>query len=257
MRILFRLFSIPTVFAALLPLPASPGFAADDDARGLVEEVRNSVPSTTMKSRVKLTSSRGWERELEILSEKTDEGVASFIEVLGPQDVQGTRFLFFERTNEPDEQHVYIPLIKRAMRIADDTRKQAFLGSDFYVSDLVAPEVDAYTYRFVGDEEVLGRPCKLIEAVPVDTEGEIYGKAVFAVDPQDKLALKTVFYDVDGDLLKIWNVEKLEKVDGYWTFLVQTVKNVQDDTTSTLTIDSIEYGIELPGGSFSRERLLR
>ncbi len=257
MLVCSRSFPISALLLVPLLLTARPGFAGDDEARALVEAVRNSVPSTTMKSRVKLTSSRGWERELEILSEKTDDGVASFIEVLGPQDVQGTRFLFFERTNEPDEQHVYIPLIKRAMRIADDTRKQAFLGSDFYVSDLVAPEVDAYTYRFVGDEVVLGRACRLIGAVPVDTEGEIYSKAVFAVDPQDKLALKTVFYDVDGDLLKVWSVEKLEKIGGYWTFRVQTVKNVQDDTTSTLTIDNIDYGIDLPGGSFSRERLLR
>lgn len=242
--------------AALAVVAASPLHASDDPV-ALVESVRNAVPNTTMKSRVKLTSSRGWERELDILSEKTADGVASFIEVIAPQDVQGTRFLFFERTNEPDEQHVYVPLIKRAMRIADDTRKQAFLGSDFYVSDLVAPEVDAYTYRFVGDEEVLGRKCRLIEAVPKDPEGEIYGRAVFALDPADKLPLRTTFYDPDGDLLKIWRADRVEQVEGHWTIMEQSVENVQDKTTSTLTISSIDYGVELTEGTFSRERLLR
>lgn len=248
------ILAIAVALAACVPAAQS---RAEDDPRALVEDVRNAVPTTTMRSRVKLSSSRGWERELEILSEKTDDGIASFIEVLGPQDVQGTRFLFFERTNEPDEQHVYVPLIKRAMRIADDTRKQAFLGSDFYVSDLVAPEVDAYDYRFVGEKEVLGRKCRLIEAVPKNPEDEIYGKAVFALDPADDLVLETVFYDTDGDLLKIWKAEKVERVDGQWTLMVQTVENVQDETTSTLTIESIKYGIDLPGGSFSREYLLR
>ena len=246
-----------TIVAAFATVLTSLAASASDDPQALVQEVRDSVPQTTVRSRVTLTSSRGWERELEILSEKTDEQLASFIEVLGPQDVQGTRFLFFERTNEADEQHVYVPLIKRAMRIADDTRKQAFLGSDFYVSDLVAPDVDAYAYRFVGSEEILDRTCRLVEAVPKEPEEEIYGKAIFAVDPADRLILRTRFFDPDGDLLKIWRAEKLERIDGHWTILRQTVANVQDDTTSTLIVEDIDYGVDLPGGTFTRERLLR
>jgi hypothetical protein len=247
-----------STFALALAAALSAGTAvAQDDARTLVEQVRNSIPNTTMQTRIKLTSSRGWEREIDLLSEKTDDGVASFIEVIAPQDVQGTRFLFFERTNEPDEQHVYVPLIKRAMRIADDTRKQAFLGSDFYVSDMVAPEVDAYDYRFVGDKEVLGHKCRLVEAVPKEKEGELYGKAVFALDPVENLALETVFYDTDGKVLKTWKVDKLEKVEDRWTIMQQTMENVQDKTTSTITITSIDYDVDLPGGTFSRERLLR
>jgi len=236
---------------------SSVGAGSADDPQALVQEVRDAVPKTAVSSRVRLTSSRGWERELQILSAHVDGSVASFIEVTGPQDVKDTRFLFFERTNEPDEQHVYIPLIRRAMRIADDTRKQAFLGSDFYVSDLVAPQIDLYSYRFVGDKEVLGRKCRLVEAVPKDIEGEIYSKAIFAVDPADKLILESTFFDTDGELLKIWRAEKLERVDENWTILQQSVENVQDKTTSTLIVDSIEYDATLPSGAFSRERLLR
>lgn len=241
---------------ALLATSSSQTFA-DDGARALVEGVRHAVPKTTATSRAKLTSSRGWEREIEIFSERTDDTLSTFMEVIGPQDVKDTRFLFFERTEAADEQHIYIPLIKRAMRIADDTRKQAFLGSDFYVSDLIAPDVARYDYRFVGEEEVLGRPCRLVEAVPKELEGELYSRAIFAIDPQDHLILQTTFFDLGGDLLKVWKVEKLEKVQDHWTILRHTVENVQDKTSSTLTLETIEYGATLPSGIFTRARLLR
>jgi len=246
--------TIGITFATFL---AASSAGAEDDPQAMVQAVRDAIPKTAVASNVKLTSSRGWERDLRILTAQTEGSIASFIEVTGPHDVKDTRFLFFERTNEPDEQHVYIPLIKRAMRIADDTRKQAFLGSDFYVSDLVAPQIDLYNYRFVGDEEVLGRKCRLVEAVPKDAEGEVYSKAIFAVDPADKLIVKSTFFDTDGELLKIWRAEKVERVDGHWTILQQTVENVQDKTTSTLTVQNIEYDAALPSGAFSRERLLR
>lgn len=244
---------IGVALIAALPMSAF----ADDGARALVEGVRNAVPKTTAISRAKLTSSRGWEREIEIFSERTDDTLSTFMEVIGPQDVKDTRFLFFERVAEADEQHIYIPLIKRAMRIADDTRKQAFLGSDFYVSDLIAPNPQQYDYRIVGEEEVLGRPCRLVEAVPKDLEGELYSRAIFAVDPKDHLILQTTFFDLGGDRLKVWKVEKLEKIQDHWTILRHTVENVQDKTSSTLALESIEYGATLPSGIFTRARLLR
>lgn len=249
-----------TAFAVLLLCAAAaPCFAADSDpaAQALVQSVRDAVPKTTVFSRVLLSSSRGWTRELEISAEDQDGAIASFIEVIAPIDVKDTRFLFFERTNARDEQHIYIPLIKRAMAIADDTRKQPFLGSDFYVADLVAPEVDLYNYSFVGEKTLLGRPCKLVQTVPKDPKGELYGKAIFAVDPTDKLILETEFFDPSGKPLKVWTAGKLEKIDGHWTVLEHGMNNLQEKTSSDIKIKEIRYGIELPEGTFTRARLLR
>jgi outer membrane lipoprotein-sorting protein len=241
----------------MMLLFATTAAAQEEDARALIQRALDSLPNTTMKATIELTSSRGWTRSLDVYGKRIDDAMVSYIEVTGPQDVKDTRFLFFERINSPDEQHMYIPMVKRAIQIADATRKQAFLGSDFFVSDLVAPELDAYDYKFAGDDEVLGRKCRKIEATPKRPDVELYSKSIGCLDTNDWVVLRTELFDKKGDLLKVSTVQKLDKIDGIWTPLEQEMVNVQDKTNSKITIKDIHYNIELPDDIFSRARLLR
>ena len=244
------------VCASLLLFVAA-AHGQEESPRDLIKRALDSLPNTTAQATIELSSSRGWTRTLEISGKRIDDAMCSFIEVTAPQDVKDTRCLFFERVNAPDEQHMYIPLVKRAIKIADDTRKQPFLGSDFYVSDLVAPEVDQYDYKYVGENEYLGRKCKLVEAKPKRLENEVYSKTIACVDTTDFIVLHTELFDKKDQLFKVSTLKKLEKIDGIWTPMVQEMENVQEKTTSTLTIKSIKYNIELPDDIFSRARLLR
>jgi hypothetical protein len=249
--------NISGMWGILLLLIATVAHAQEETPRQLIQRALDSLPNTTVQARIELSSSRGWSRTLEISGKRIDDAMASYIEVTGPQDVKDTRFLFFERINSPDEQHMYIPLVKRAIKIADETRKQAFLGSDFYVSDLVAPELDAYDYKYVGDDELLGRKCKLVEATPKNLENEVYSKSIGCIDTKDFLILRTQLFDKKGQLLKISNMKKVEKIDDIWTAMEQHMDNVQEKTSSTITIKEIHYNVELPDDIFSRARLLR
>ncbi len=244
-------------WGTLLVLIASAAYGQEETPRQLIQRALDSLPNTTVQARIELSSSRGWSRTLEISGKRIDDAMASYIEVTSPQDVKDTRFLFFERINSPDEQHMYIPLVKRAIKIADETRKQAFLGSDFFVSDLVAPELDAYDYKYVGDDELLGRKCKLVEATPKHLENEVYSKTIGCIDTSDFLILRTQLFDKKGELLKVSTMEKAEKIDGIWTAMEQKMENVQDKTTSTIFIKEIHYNVQLPDDIFSRARLLR
>jgi outer membrane lipoprotein-sorting protein len=64
-------------------------------------------------------------------------------------------------------------------------------------------------------------------------------------------------FDKKGALLKVATLEKVEKIDGFWTPMVQKMENVQEKTTSTITIKQMKYNVELPNDIFSRARLLR
>lgn len=248
---------VRVLLSLLTLLLATSVSAAEEDARALIQRALDSLPNTTMKATVELSSSRGWTRNLDVYGKRIDDAMCSYIEVTGPQDVKDTRFLFFERVNSPDEQHMYIPMVKRAIQIADETRKQAFLGSDFFVSDLVAPELDSFDYKFAGDDEVLGRKCRLIEATPKQPENEVYSKSIGCIDTTDWIVLRMQLFDKKGELLKVSTIKKLEKIDGIWTPLEQEMVNVQDKTSSMITIKEIHYNIELPDDIFSRARLLR
>lgn len=256
-RFFITLALVSVTTAAASSEEAAPAAADPEDPRTLIERAIATLPDASLKASIELSSSRGWTRTFEASGKRVDDAVASYIEVTGPQDVKDTRFLFFERVNAPDEQHMYIPLVKRAIQIADETRKQAFLGSDFLISDLVAPEVDSYTYKFVGESEVLGRKCRLVESAPKDMETAVYSKSIGCVDTDDLIVLRTELFDKKGSLLKVWTLKKLEKIDGFWTPLEQEMVNVQDSTSSTITITRIEYNVELPDDIFTRARLLR
>ena len=79
-------------------LAASSATAQVEDARALIQRALDSLPNTTMKAKIELSSSRGWTRSLEIYGKRINDAMASYIEVTAPQDVKDTRFLFFERS---------------------------------------------------------------------------------------------------------------------------------------------------------------
>ncbi len=250
------LCSVVASVAVVFFVAAAPR-AEDDGARDLVKRVLDAVPKVPLTAKATLTSDRGWVRELALSRAFVNDADASYLEVTAPLDLKDTRFLLFDRTQGRDEQFMYIPTVKRAMQISDETRKQPFLGSDFYVSDMVRPELDAFAYRFVGEEKIGERATRLVEAVPKDPERELYGKTVSAVDPTDLLVLRVQFFDDKGTPVKVWTLEKVEKVDGIWTPLIQRMQALQDKHESRFTLTEVKYNADLPRDIFNRSYLTR
>ena len=167
------------------------------------------------------------------------------------------RYLFYERTVGEDEQYMYLSSMRRAIRLSEKTRREPFLGSTFYVIDMVEPALDDFTYRFVGEQEVGGRACRLVESMPKKPEKEFYGKSVSAVDPKDLVVMRSELYDQKGKLFKVLTVEKLEKIDGFWTALLERMEDVQDQTSSLLETIEITYRVPLTDDTFHVSNLLR
>jgi outer membrane lipoprotein-sorting protein len=236
----------------------APARADDPPPRELLQKVIDTIPRTPFQAKAKLSSpTRNWVRELEMSYKQLDGFDATYLEVTAPMDVKDTRFLLYDRVTGADEQWIYVPAIKRSIQVSSQTRKQPFLGSDFYVSDMVRPDIEAFTYAYVGEEDVGGRPCKLLETTPKNAADELYSKTVIAIDPKDLVVTRTQFFDQKGKLLKVFTIEKLEKIDGLWTPLVQTMKNVQDNTESQLEITEVKYNAPLTDEMFRKAYLIR
>ncbi|MBI4515382.1 MAG: outer membrane lipoprotein-sorting protein [Deltaproteobacteria bacterium] len=249
-------------FAALLgallwTLPTA-ARADDSSARELLQRMIDAVPRVPFFAKVKLSSTtRGWVRDLQLSFKRVDDADATYMEVTAPLDVKDTRFLLYDRAQGADEQWLYVPMMKRSIRVSETVRKQAFLGSDFYVSDMVRPDLNAFQHAFVGEEDVGGRHCKLVESVPKAPAGELYSKTVVAVDPADLVVTRSQFFDQKGKLWKVWTIDKIEKIDGLWTPLVQQMVNVHDNTQSRLEITEIKYNAELSDEMFHKAYLIR
>jgi len=248
-----RLFCLT---AAALLLAASVSRAADEgDARDLMKRVLDAVPKTAFSAKAKLTSDRGWVRELTMSHKHLNDFDATYMEVTAPMDLKDTRFLLLDRAVGRDEQFIYVPSIKRTIQVSAETRKQPFLGSDFYVYDMVRPEFDAYTYSFAGEETVAGHACKLVQSVPKNAAEDLYSKTLVAIDPTDLTVWRTQFFDQSGKLFKVWTLEKLDKIDGNSTPSTQKMVNVQDKHESELQLLEVKYNPDLPDEMFQRSYL--
>jgi len=245
------------VLGAAFWLAAAGVFAEEESARDLVKRVLDAVPKVPLTAKAALTSDRGWVRDLALSRAFVNGADASYLEVTSPLDLKDTRFLLFDRAEGRDEQFMYVPTVKRAMQVSDETRKQPFLGSDFYISDMVRPELGAFSYRFAGEEDVASRHCRLVEAVPRQPENELYGKTISAIDPADLLVVRVQFFDPKGKPLKLWTLEKVEKIEGMWTPLVQRMESIQEKHESRLTLTEVKYNVELPNDIFNRTHLTR
>jgi outer membrane lipoprotein-sorting protein/D-Tyr-tRNAtyr deacylase len=243
--------------AAFLLLVGVQARADDEAARQLVKKVLDALPKEPFVASIKLSVADEAARSLGVSQKIIAGSRASYLEVVGPEELAGIRFLFLQPTDGPAEQYIKVPASRVAVQVSDEIRTQPFLGSAFYVSDLVEPELGYFTYSFVGEEELLGRKCKLVEAKPKKPGDEIYGRTVLALDPNDLLILRRQFYDRDDKLIKVWTIEKVDKVDGHWTMLEQKMENLKDKAVSELDVETIKYGADLDDKMFTPKYLLR
>lgn len=248
---------IAIVFAVVLASVA-PAAAQDTAGRDLLQKVVDASPRKAFVAKARLTSpSRGWDRELGLYYKNLDGTDASYMEVTAPFDVKDTRFLMLDRTDGRDEQFIYVPAMKRAIQVSNETRKQPFLGSDFFVTDMVSPNLADYTHTLGAQDKVGDRECTLVESVPNTPANEIYNKTIACVDPKDLLILRTQFFDAKGKPFKVWTVEQYDQIDGVWTPRKQRMTNVQDDTESILEITEIKYDAPVSNETFTRAHLTR
>lgn len=244
---------------AVWALAAGPAAAAGDaEAKDLARRAVDALPSVPFAAKITLTTAQGV-RHLELKQKKRADGARlGYLEVVGPDDLAGIRHLFIEPTDgEPPQQYLKLTASRSIVRVSADTRAQSFLQSTFYIADLVEPPFEEYDYSMAGSVELHGRPCKLVEATPKNPDDAIYGKIVAAIDPKDNLVLRRQFFDKAGEPLKTWQVEKLVKVQGFWTPLIQDMRNLQEGSESRLETTEIEYEAAIPDEVFTPEYLKR
>jgi hypothetical protein len=248
------------VVAALVALwipTAVLGAADDSDAKALVSKVVTAIPKNAFTSKLTLSSADVAPRELQMSRKYVDGAHGSYLEVTAPDELEGIRFLFLERANQPNEQYIKVKASRNPVRVQEGVRKQPFLGSAFYVSDLVLPEVDNFTYKYLGKDVVGGRSVNLVEMTPKDPDQEVYAKTVLALDPKDLLILRREFFDKNGDKVKVWTIDKVEQIDGIWTLTGQEMQDVKNKTKSRLDVSDIKYNAELPDVMFTPKYLTR
>jgi len=220
----------------------------------------------TRRLTMQLIDRRGKERTRETFGYRRYFGdeKRSVIYYLSPANIKDTGFLTYDYADpeEDDDQWLYLPATRKSRRISSSDRGDSFLGTDLSYEDMKKESkisVEDYTRKTIGEEEIDGHHCYVIESFPIDekTGKELgYGKVVGWIDSEIWMVRKSEYWDVRMNPLKIMHLTDIKEVDGILTAHKVEVKNSKSGHTTVFTFSDIDYEADVPEDVFS-ERALR
>ena len=174
-----------------------------------------------------------------------------------PRDVKGTAFLVHAHKNEPDEQWLYLPALKRVKRISSSKQSGSFMGSEFSYEDMGAVEAEKYTHRYLHDESCANLQCAVLERIPANRDSGYSGQLVW-LDREELRTMQVQFFDRRDEHLKTLVVEDFEKhLDRCWRGGKITMTNHLTGKSTVLFWSDYEFGTELDVGDFTKTALKR
>jgi len=174
-----------------------------------------------------------------------------------PADIRNTSFMNWSYSDEgkSDDQWIYLPALKRVKRISSDSKSDYFMGSDFTYDDLGDRKPSADNHKLLREKNYKGEDCYVVESVPKD-EDYMYSRTVTWVIKDKWIGLKKEFYDEDGEYLKTLNIDKYEKIKGYWIILKTEMHNEQKNHTTIIQLSNLKINSGIPANMFT-ERMMR
>ncbi|MFE8069858.1 outer membrane lipoprotein-sorting protein [Marinobacteraceae bacterium S3BR75-40.1] len=245
-------------FSVLAQTPEERGLAIAQEADRQDQGWEDSVADLVMI----LRNEEGEEalRRLHIKTlENTEQGDRSLTEFETPRDLRGTALLTYTYKNQPDDQWLYLPAIKRVKRIAAQNQSGPFMGSEFAFEDMSSQEVEKFTYRYLRDEPCPDLPgdCFVIQRTPV-SEYSGYSHQVVWIDQAEYRIDKVDYYDRKEELLKTLRNQNFQQyLDAYWRPGKSLMVNHQTGKSTELRTESIEFRTGLSPNDFNPSRLGR
>lgn len=162
------------------------------------------------------------------MSETNEKDEERYVVVFDkPPEIRNTAVLVVEHRDRDDDTWLYLPAIKKSMRIAGTNLRQSWAGTEFSYKDLKRERIDANRYVLVHTEKEAAEPVNtpkgdppagaegagkapradllVIDAFP-STEREQdeqgYSKRRLWIRNDNFLLVKAEYYDKDGELLK-------------------------------------------------------
>lgn len=264
--------SIVLLFAAVF---SAVGFGAHAESADLPAgdslmvnvKARDEGEYATRRLTMEMTDKRGKKRVRETFGFRKyfDDEKRTVLFYLSPSNIKDTGFLTYDYPNPDtdDDQWLYLPAARKVRRISASDRGDYFLGTDFTYEDIKnegKPSLEDYNYRTIGQEEIDGHHCYIVEAVPIDdaTAKELgYGKVNSWVDPKIWMIRKSEFWDVRMNPLKTVTTTEIREIDGIWTAHRLEGKNHKTRHTTVFTFEDVDYDAPVDDDIFTERALVR
>jgi hypothetical protein len=187
-------------------------------------------------------------------AELSEDEETSMLIVLSPADVKNTKLLTRGKSENEDDQWLYLPAMKRVKRISSQLKTGSFMGSEFTYEDLGTKDISRYEHLFVREDEVNGRKVWVLEQKPRSESG--YLREVVWYDQEYKAPVKIEFFDRKNEPLKVAEFSSYKRFgDRWWRPTKISMKNLQNRKSSVMTWEKRQVGLRLPASSFESENL--
>jgi hypothetical protein len=246
-----------------------PGLAANTDANDVTGlqimravEQRHRVESESILQTMQLGSGDDIieTRTLQIYTRQDQQGLdQSLIVFKAPADVRGTALLIKETATDDDDQWLYSPSRRRITRVAQGSKRNYFMGTDFSYEDLEPENLDHHRYRRLEDSDHTRGSCFVIEAVPVDekrAKRSAYSRRIIYVRQDIYYPVEILFFDHHNRHVKtLVNQELLQITNASWRPQKITMNHHQRNHHTTIKVDRHEVDADIHPMVFSERYL--
>lgn len=159
------------------------------------------------------------------------------------------------RTRE--ELFLYYPDAEEIIRMQGSALRQSMLGSDISYEDMTGGKdrLSQYEVELLGQEEVRGRQCYLVE-LTAQTRRVPYPREKVWVDTESFLIWKGEYYTKSGRLLKEMETLEAREIGGRAVAVKTRISDkMKVDSETVMIIHELEIDISLDPDLFSLEEL--
>lgn len=184
---------------------------------------------------------------------------------LSPKNIKDTVFLTYDYADkdQDDDQWLYLPAMRKVRRISASDRGDYFLGTDFSFEDIkleTRVSIADYTRKTIGEDEVDGHHCFVVEEVAIDNEtAEELGhsRRQSCVDDNIWIVRKSQFWDLQNELLKTTYFRDISEVEGIWTAHKLEVENHKTGHRTRFIFSDIRYNEGVDDRVFTQNAMKR
>ncbi len=209
-----------------------------------------------------LQDKNGTKEDRQIIEYGKEAGGKTYVvmDFRGPANVKDTRFLQITNKNGPDDKFIYLPSLKSVRRVNSSEGSKSFMGSDATYDDLSTRDVSEDEHQYLRDESITVESgvtynCHVIKEIPLDKKGTQYSYRLVWIDKVTMYPVHTEMYDKNEKLVKLLEVLKIQKINGYDIPMQNKLKNFQTGHSTTLTVLKVEVDSPLPDRVFTQNFL--
>ena len=222
-----------------------------DEAHEIMQKIDNNLRGQNVYMQMKMSiTSMGHTRtmKMKVWAKGTKK---SFVKTIYPPKDRGITFLSLD-----NQMWQYVPKIERIIKIPTSMMLQNWMGSDFTNDDMVKQSsiVDDYNPRIVKREGSM----VTLELTPKEDAAVVWGKIITHVDTTTYTSNKDVFYDEDGEKVRVFTYKDVKQYGKYYTPTYWRVAPVDNANKYTeITLEEVKYDSDISDQYFRKSALKR